>query len=171
MHIRPEAAGDHQAIEALLLEAFARPDEVDRPPPEAALVRQLREDGDALPRLCLVAYEDGEVIGHVMCSRGWISGVPAVGLGPIAVSAERQGSGVGGRLMEAVIGRADDLGEPAILLLGDPAYYSRFRFRPAAESGVEPPDAWGDYFQIRPLSAWRPTYRGTFAYAPAFTGL
>lgn len=165
MQIRTETAEDHALIHSLHLAAFNEPD--GEPAPEAGLVDELRADGDSLADLCLVAM-DGEVLGHVMCSRGWLADSPAVGLGPIGVLPDHQGRGVGSALMEEVIGLADENGEPAIVLLGEPAYYSRFGFRAASELGIEPPEGWGDYFQALPLASWKPGLRGRFTYAPAF---
>jgi putative acetyltransferase len=37
---------------------------------------------------------------------------------------------------------------------------------------VAPPEAaWGAHFQVRTLSAFRPSMRGTFRYAASFDGL
>ncbi len=74
--------------------------------------------------------------------------------------------------MHAVLGAADALGEPVVVLLGHTDYYPRFGFRPAAELGIEPPVAeWGAHFQARPLSAYDPGLRGPFRYAAPFDDL
>lgn len=49
-------------------------------------------------------------------------------LGPLAVSCNHHGSGVGSQLMRTAIRSAALLGHGAIILVGDPAYYSRFGF-------------------------------------------
>ena len=52
-------------------------------------------------------------------------------------------------------------------LLGAPAYYRRFDFRPAAELGITAPDpAWGPHFQARHLTG--PPVGGAFRYAAPF---
>lgn len=156
--------------------AFAGPEAAPRPPPaEVGLLDQLRADRGWLPALSLVAIEPGDagesedtVVGHVVCTRGAVDGAPGLGLGPLAVRPDRQEQGVGAALMHAVLGAAEALGEPYVALLGEPAYYRRFGFRPSALYGVEPPDArWGDYFQMRLLTVHRPL-RGTFSYAEPF---
>ncbi|MGH8574056.1 MAG: GNAT family N-acetyltransferase, partial [Gammaproteobacteria bacterium] len=82
-----------------------------------------------------------------------------------------RGQGVGQALMHAVLGAADALDEPLVALLGEPGYYHRYGFRASSQYGIAPPDPqWGDYFQVRTLSAYRPT-TGTFAYAEPFTRL
>ena len=60
-------------------------------------------------------------------------------------------------------------GEPLVVLLGNPAYYSRFGFVLAGSLGITPPvSAWAPDFQARPLSAYTPDLRGLFAYAAPF---
>ena len=59
--------------------------------------------------------------------------------------------------------------EPLIALLGNPAYYGRFGFVRSTDHGIDPPDpAWGEHFQVLPLTAHDTTITGTFQYAAAF---
>ena len=110
-----------------------------------------------------------EVVGYVVCTRGHIDGVPVLGLGPIGVRPDLQRRGVGLALVHSVLGAADALGEPLVALLGSPAYYRRFGFRTSSELGILPPDpAWGEYFQVRALTSYEPSLRGTFRYAEPF---
>jgi putative acetyltransferase len=161
--IRRERPGDADAIHTVHLGAFDTA-------LEAGLVRALRADRGWIAELSLVAEADGRLVGHVVCTRGHIAGRPALGLGPLGVLPERQRGGVGSALMHAVLGAADALGEPVIVLLGHTDYYPRFGFKPAARYGIEPPDpAWGDHFQARPLTAYTPGLRGAFRYATPFT--
>ena len=74
MLIRRELAVDSAAIRRVHLAAFDRPALAGAEAPEARLVDALREDGDVVPALSLVAEHDGEVIGHVVCSRARIGG-------------------------------------------------------------------------------------------------
>lgn len=182
MVIRPERTstsgdgGDAAAIRAVHAAAFHTPDTPGAVPVEATLVDDLRTDAGWLPRLSLVAVVDREVVGHVVCTRGWVAtpgGVrAALGLGPLGVVPERQGEGVGSALVHAVLGAADALDEPLVALLGAPGYYRRFGFVPARTLGVEAPDpAWGDHFQARPLAAYDPALVGGFRYAAPFAGL
>ncbi|MEO6082536.1 MAG: N-acetyltransferase [Umezawaea sp.] len=166
MLIRREVPGDVDAIRAVTEAAFAF-----RPQGEWQLVDWLRADEGWIPPLSMVAVVDGDVAGHVVCTRGTVGGEPALGLGPLSVVPAHQRSGVGKALMHAVLGAADALGEPVVVLLGDPKYYSRFGFQLAAEVGVEPTVAeWGPYFQVRLLSAYD-GQRGTFRYAEPFDRL
>lgn len=169
MLVRRERPDDLPSVRALHAAAFGSG---SGPVVEVRLLDELRADGDLLAPLCLVAEDDGEVVGHVTCSRGSVQGRPAVGLGPLGVLPEHQRRGVGTALLHAVLGAADALDEPAVLLLGSVDYYRRFGFAPAAASGVESPEpAWGDHFQLRRLSSWDGSLIGAFRYAPAFERL
>ncbi|TDB79689.1 GNAT family N-acetyltransferase [Micromonospora sp. KC721] len=174
MLIRRETPADIQPIHAVHTAAFARSGAPDGVPVEASLVDALRADAGWLPALSLVATDpDGQVVGHVVGTRGTVGGEPvAVGLGPLGVLPARQRHGVGSALMHAVLAAADALDVPLVVLLGHPEYYPRFGFRPAVELGVTPPGPWEPpYFMARPLAAWRPEIRGAFAYAAPFLDL
>jgi putative acetyltransferase len=161
--IRPEADADADVIRTLTAAAFGRPE-------EATLVDELRAGPDWLPRLSLVAVSPhGEITGHVLCTRGHVDHAPVLGLGPLSVRPDHQRSGVGSALMHAVLGAADALGEPLVALLGDPAYYVRFGFQLSTVYQIEPPQPpWRPHFQVRVLTAYQPSVRGTFSYPEPF---
>ncbi|MEU4092333.1 N-acetyltransferase [Streptomyces sp. NPDC026673] len=169
MLIRRETPDDVPAVQALTAAAFATE---DRPVPvEAELLTELRKCDAWLPELSLVAEapDGGAVVGHVVCTRAHVDGVPVLGLGPLSVAPGHQRKGVGLALVHAVLGAADALGEPLVALLGSPDYYGRYGFRASTDYRVTPPDpAWGPYFQIRPLSAYSPSVTGAFRYAEPF---
>lgn len=170
LFLRRETTGDRAAIVAIHAAAFAREHGVE--PPEARLVDALRDAGDLIPELSIVATLHGQAIGHVACSRAEIDGRPALGLAPLGVVPAQQNRGVGQALMHAVLAAADALDQSAVALLGEPGYYRRFGFVPAREVDIQPPDSrWGDHFQVRPLTAWDASIRGAFRYAPAIAAL
>ncbi|WP_059009899.1 GNAT family N-acetyltransferase [Streptomyces specialis] len=167
MLIRREVPGDRAAVHDVPRAAFGK--DAGPPPVEAVLLEALRECDGWLPALSCVAVVEGEVVGHVVGTRGYVGERPGVGLGPLSVRPEHQRRGVGLALVHTVLGAADALGEPFVALLGSPEYYGRFGFGPAAGHGIEAPDpAWGRYFQVRPLTAHDPAVRGTFRYAEPF---
>ncbi|MGB0113310.1 MAG: N-acetyltransferase [Ilumatobacteraceae bacterium] len=168
MLVRRERTVDIDTVRAIHVAAFRRgADE----PVEAGLLDALRGCEGWLPAFSLVAEIDGEVVGHVVCTRGWVGDVPALGLGPIGVRPDLQRDGVGQALMHAMIGAADAADEPLIALLGSPDYYGRFGFVASSAVGVTPPDpAWGEFFQVRTLAA-HGGLRGTFRYATPFDDL
>jgi predicted N-acetyltransferase YhbS len=120
----------------------------------------------------VVAVLDGEVVGHVISTRGWVGSHELLGLGPLGVTPRLQRKGIGSALMKETIARANAAGESGIALLGSPEYYPRFGFVPAATLGVLPPEeAWGEHFQLLPLALWPGGVHGVFRYAEPFTRL
>ncbi|WP_129669536.1 GNAT family N-acetyltransferase [Phytoactinopolyspora endophytica] len=171
MLIRRETVADVEPIRAVHTAAFADPHRAGAPV-EAGLVDALRADDGWIPSLSLVALDGEDVVGHVVCTRAAIDDHPALGLGPLGVLPAYQGQGVGGALMHAILGAADALDEPVVVLLGHTDYYPRFGFRPASEYGILPPDPeWRAHFQARTLSAYDPWIRGEFSYAKPFREL
>jgi putative acetyltransferase len=171
--IRRETPGDASAIRDVHADAFA-PQYPGAEPVEPQLVERLRVSGAYLGALSLVAVADGEIVGHVCCTRATLlpGEEPVLGLGPLGVRRSHQRRGAGGALMHAVLGAADALDEPLVVLLGHPDYYPRFGFRPASEIGVEPDNPeWVPFFQARTLTSYRPELRGRFRYAAPFDDL
>jgi putative acetyltransferase len=170
MLIRRETPSDIGAIRAVTTAAFTPAYPPGQVPPEAGLVDELRAGPAWLPALSLVAATPaGEVIGHVLCTRGHVGEVPVLALGPLAVRPDRQRHGAGSALMHAVLGAADALGEPLVALLGDPAYYCRFGFLPAADYQITAPrPQWQPHFQVRVLSGYQPGLHGMFTYPQPF---
>jgi putative acetyltransferase len=176
--IRREAESDVEVIRAITVAAFTN---VPWEPPgrvvtEGALIDELRQSEAWIPALSMVAVSQvagsqvaGEVIGHVLCTRAHVDDAPVLALGPVAVRPDRQRTGVGQAMIHAVLGAGDALDEPLVALIGDPRYYCRFGFRLGVEYGITPPVAnWEPVFQVRPLTAYRPSIRGAFRFAEPF---
>ena len=94
---RPGAPADADAIRAVHTAAFRSAGSPDGAPVEAPLVDALRADDGWLPRLSLVAVVDDRVVGHVWCTRAWIStgaatDVAVLGLGPLGSCRRRRGA-------------------------------------------------------------------------------
>ena len=177
MLIRRETESDVEAIDGVHRSAFAALT-TQGDPVEGDLVRALRSDPGWVAELSLVAELPDEgtgaqkIVGHVVCTVGSVGDVAALGLGPLGVLPEFQGSGVGSALMHAVLAASDALGYPVVVLLGHVDYYPRFGFVPARELGISPTDpAWESGFQARLLSAWSPSISGEFVYAAPFYSL
>lgn len=148
LRIRPEHFADVDEVQELHAIAFGRSLERD-------LLAELREDVGWLPRLSLVAELDGALVGHVCCTRAQIGGRPvALGLGPIGVLPERQKEGTGSILIHAVLAAADALDEGLVVLLGDPAFYSRMGFLAAHQLEVNAPRTQPGASTSKP-GAWR----------------
>jgi putative acetyltransferase len=162
--VRPEAAPDHDDIRRVHELAFAPS------PGEARLVDELRKAGDLVSELCLVAVEDGEVVGHIAYSRARVeSGHEVLSLAPMGVLPDSQRSGIGSALVRESLERAADTGFPLVTVLGHSEYYPRFGFEPAAPLGLvdpygAPPEAW----MAKRLPSYVPEARGLVTYPEAF---
>jgi putative acetyltransferase len=143
VEIRPERPGDEDAIHAVTEAAFLSAPHTSHA--EQFIVRELRRAG-ALA-VSLVAEGDGRVVGHVAISPVTIDGAVSgwFGLGPVSVLPERQGAGIGSRLVGEALERLRSVGARGCVLVGEPAYYGRFGFR--AEPALVLPGVPPDYFQ------------------------
>jgi putative acetyltransferase len=140
--VRPERQDDIAGIRAVHLAAFETPAEAD-------LVDALRVSDAWLPGLSIVAVVGRRVVAHALLSRIVLvtaaGEVPALALGPVAVLPEMQRQGYGSATIRAALARRDD---QLAVVLGDPAYYGRFGFRPGADFGIT-----GAYMSFR--EAWQ----------------
>lgn len=187
--IRPEEPRDADDIRVVHQHAFGRPN-------EAALVDTLR----GVPRaISLVATIDGRLVGHILFtpveihvgSDGGRTGVGpgsdpvaeiamlpvveiamlAVGLAPMGVLPEYQRQGIGSDLARAGLNACRAEGHAVVVVLGHPAFYSRFGFGRASTHGIAyerpvPADAFmvlelkpGVLSQTRGVVRYRPEFR------------
>jgi len=126
-----------------------------------------------VPDLALVAEENDQVVGHIVFSYATLKDdeeFRVLALAPMAVTPGLQRRGIGGALVEAGLERADDRGEPLVIVVGHPTYYPRFGFEPARRHGIEPPSADfpDDAFMVRRLSGYSERQRGRVVYPAAF---
>ena len=136
------------------------------------LVRELFAGGHAV--LSLTEEVDGRVVGHVMFSWSTIGDSDArlLQLSPLGVLPEFQGRGHGSALVRRTLDAARAMGEPAILLEGNPKYYGRFGFVRADELGLLPPpetvaERGAEGFQVAIFDRER-LPQGQVVYAPPF---
>jgi putative acetyltransferase len=145
--IGPARADELDAICAVVEAAFGRRD-------EAALVRALVADGAAV--VSLVARDaDGRIEGHVLYSALHATAedgtrIAAVALAPVSVLPARQSAGLGAALIAAGDAACAVLGFTLAVVLGNPAYYSRFGYDVDAARAFETPYA-GPYLMAKAL--------------------
>ena len=136
MLIRPEKPQDCEAIRRVNQLAFGQEE-------EAMLVDALRRSDAFIPELSLVAEEEGVVVGHVLFTRVLIRNdtraLEALALAPMCIHPEMQRRGIGSALVEIGLEKCAELGHRIVIVVGHPQYYTRFGFRPAAESGIRAP--------------------------------
>jgi putative acetyltransferase len=169
--IRPEREEDHPAIAEVVRAAFVgHPDEV------AAFVERIRASDQFIPELALVAEDSTGVIAHVMLS--WVrveggSRPRILNLTPMSVRPDRQRIGVGSRLIREALRRAEDAGEPAVMVEGIPAYYPRFGFERATVLGFGSPHPKipDEAFMLKRLAGYSADLAGRIVYPPSFDEL
>jgi putative acetyltransferase len=109
------------------------------------------------------------VVGHALLTRLAVGDGAALALAPVAVAPEDQGAGAGSAMVRELLWRAATTGERLVVVLGEPAYYRRFGFVPAADLGVEGPFAEaGEAFQALALDGPGSAPRGRVRYPPPF---
>lgn len=166
--IRPERPADFAAIAEVVEAAFGSP-------LEARLVEALRASEYYIAELALVAEQAQAVVGHVMVTFATLVGAagthPIHNLSPLAIAPDFQRQGIGDALVREVAARAEALGAPVIVLAGDPAYYGRLGFEPAARYGIDLPlPDWATpaSAQLLRLGSHALPAPGRVVYPPAF---
>lgn len=138
MIIRLENENDFREIHDLVKVAFQTAKVSNGK--EQDFVDQLRSSPDYIPELALVAEEDGRLVGQIMLTRTFIRNesdkFEALLLAPISVALEFRNRGIGTELINKSFRIAREMGHTVVLLVGDPAYYSRFGFKPAISFGI-----------------------------------
>lgn len=164
MMVRPEQGSEVAAIHAVHAASF--PTDV-----EARLVDLLRDAGRL--SVTLVAEVGGVIVGHVAFSPVTVaSGATGAGLAPLAVVTWYRRQGIGAALVRAGLEACRAAGFGWTVVLGDPAYYSRFGFRPATEFGLYDEYGGGPAFQaIELVPGGLPVGAGLVRYAPEFAAL
>ncbi len=150
MKIRTETISDHNAIEALTYQAFENHPHhaLGAKPTEHLIINKLRDSG-ALT-LSLVAEDKTGIVGHIAFSSVTIGGVSSnwYGLGPVSVTPERQGEGIGRHITTGMSQLKAQEAE-GVVLLGEPGYYGRFGFKP--HTNLTLPGVPVEYFLIQSL--------------------
>ena len=145
---------EHDAeIEALLDHAFG-------PDRRTKTSYRYREGVAPVRSLHRVALSQGQMIGSIQFWPARLGEETVLLLGPIALWAGYVGQGVGTCLMTTALAAARAEGWKYVFLVGDPQYYRRFGFEPAARWGVTMPDEDQARFQGRLLGEALPP-RGT----------
>ncbi|WP_029076786.1 GNAT family N-acetyltransferase [Kaistia adipata] len=132
IQIGVEAPGETGAREMLL-------DRTMGPDRHLKTSERLRENRLPASGLALVARDGDAIVGSVRLWNVSAGGRDALLLGPLAVAPERQGEGLGGKLMRAALNRAAMFGHGAVILVGDAEYYARFGFSAEATRSLMMP--------------------------------
>jgi putative acetyltransferase len=169
--IRPERDADYAVIADVVRAAFVEhPDEV------ASFVERIRASEEFIPELALVAEDSCGVMAHVMLSWVGVEGgsrTRILNLTPMSVRPDRQRIGVGAKLIQDALGRAEEAGEPAVMVEGIPGYYPRFGFEQASALGFTSPRPKipDEAFMVKRLRGYSPDLAGRIVYPAAFDAL
>ncbi len=168
--IRGEKAADCAVISEINKIAFGRDD-------EAKLVEDVRKTKNYEFGFSLVAVKEDVILGYALFSKAFVvhkgRRFKCLALGPIAVLPEHQRKGIGKALIAEGFERAREVGFGAIVVLGDPAYYEQFGFKPSTVYKVRcsfSPSP--EYFMVKEIT--RNALRGiigTVQYAREFLTL
>ncbi|WP_369725894.1 GNAT family N-acetyltransferase [Bradyrhizobium sp. LLZ17] len=130
--IRPESAGDAQAIERLHERTFG-------PGRFVLSAYRIREHVDHLLDVSFTARIGTLLVGSVRQLPILIGATSALLLGPLTVEPPFRSRGVGRLLMERALKVARENGHRLVLLVGDEPYYSRVGFKAVPKGRVTMP--------------------------------
>lgn len=156
IELRREQSSDYSKTENVTREAFWN--HYSPACSEHYLLHIMRDCPAFVPELDVVAVCDGKIVGNVVYMKSVIradngNSYEVLSLGPISVLPEYQRKGIGGRMIEYTRDIARRMGFAAILLCGDPDYYSRQGFLSAETFGIRTEDnMYADALQVCPLS-------------------
>ena len=143
LEIRLEETKDYRTVEELTREAFWN---LHMPGcDEHLLAHQLRSCAAFVPELDFVAVSGGNIVGNIMCCRARVvkddvKDHDVLTFGPVSVWPHLQRKGIGTALINHLLKNAADMGFTAVLIYGDPVYYSRFGFKGAKAFDIRTAD-------------------------------
>ena len=127
---RPEDAAPRETLLNLVFGADRR----------KRTVYRLRDGVAPVDGLALVALEDGAFCGSL---RFWPVSIRGAAssllLGPLAVDPARHGQAIGIALVRRGLRGASAMRRDLVVVVGEPSYYARFGFSPAAAHGLTLP--------------------------------
>lgn len=127
---------------------------------ESKLVADLLVDQSAEPIVSLLAFYQGEAVGHILFTRAYFDNQDTQPmmhiLAPLAVKPEYQRQGIGGLLIEVGIEKLREKGSTLVFVLGHKDYYPKFGFLPdAARLGYPAPypiaEEYSDYWMVQAI--------------------
>ncbi len=137
MVIRQENQSDYEAVYKVVKEAFSTAEHSDGN--EQELVTALRNSSSFIPELSLVAFEDGNAVGHILFTKVYVGESEELALAPLSVLPAYQRKGIGMALMKEGHGIAKKMGYDYSIVLGHPKYYPKAGYVPAYIYGIKAP--------------------------------
>jgi len=158
VEISKQTAADDAAIETLMRRAFG--------PARYSRSVWLLRSGPPIADLCLVLRESGAMLASLRFWEVQLEKQAVLLLGPLAVQPDLRGQGYGQQIVMDGLARAKAMDKwPLVLVSGEPGYYPKFGFVPAAlyqlnwPGFVEPERIQLLEFQPGALAVLRPPLR------------
>lgn len=136
--IREEKENEHHKVEEVVLRAFWNKHHLGCH--EHLLVHKMRNNDAYLPQISRVAEVNGEIIGVICYARAMLQNgnqqKEILTFGPLCVSPEWQGCGIGGVLLEETLELAKREGFEGAVIFGEPDYYPLHGFKTCDNFGI-----------------------------------
>lgn len=137
--VRQITEADFSPVYNLIKTAFETAEHRDGDEQDFAV--NLRNGANYIPQLDLVAQLNGELIGHIMFTKTYVtqpdgSKYNTLLVAPLAVLLEYRHLGAGSALMARGLELAKSMGYQAAFLCGDPNYYQRLGYQPTHLYGI-----------------------------------
>jgi putative acetyltransferase len=109
--------------------------------------------------------------GHILFSRLGVENegaVRAAALAPMAVRPDRQRQGIGSRLVQDTLAELRSIGCQAVIVLGHPGYYPRFRFSATLAEKFAAPFRGKAFMALELMPGTLVGHAGSVIYPDAF---
>ncbi|PTW62672.1 putative acetyltransferase [Breoghania corrubedonensis] len=163
---RPVGPNDAVLIGRLVGEAFERDN-------EARLVGALRISDDLV--LELVASDGANILGHVVFSRATVSegdtGLEIAILAPLSVRPDMQRAGIGSALVKEALERLKREDIDLVVVVGDPAYFTRFGFSAGLGEKFDTPWAGPNFLAMELKEGTSDRLPATLTFAAPLTAV
>ncbi|SFF18224.1 putative acetyltransferase [Aureimonas phyllosphaerae] len=117
--------------------------------------------------ISVVAVDGDYFVGHALFTA--LEGAEkALALGPVAIVPDRQGEGIGARLVRHGLDLAQQRGWRSVFVLGDPAFYGRLGFRANLAKGAIVPWAGPNFQALELVPGALAGWAGMLVYPDAF---
>lgn len=152
--VRQTTEADYSTVYNLIKTAFETAEHRDGDEQDYAV--NLRNSGNYLPELDLVAEIDGQLAGHILFTKTFVtqpdgSHADTLMVAPLSVLLEYRNMGVGSTLMKEGFRIAETMRYKTAFLLGDPAYYRRFGYKPSHLYGIHHESFPAEYLLVKEI--------------------
>lgn len=150
--VRQITAADYSTVYHLIKTAFETAEHRDGDEQDFAV--NLRNGENYIPELDLVAEIDGQLVGHIMFTKTYVtkpdgSRYNTLLVAPLSTLLEHRGMGVGTALMNEGFRIAQTMGHQSAFLIGDPNYYQRFGYKLTQLYGINHESMPAEYLMVK----------------------